>query len=241
MPRLGLHRLRQPRDPLARLPLQRRQQPRDGLDPMPPPRGLDERLRERLGKRFELRHDLLPILDLHAGLVPCQRLVLGLSQARREGEAPAEPRARGRVHLQSRLGRSLALPREADPKIKPWRATGPTPRHTAPRTAPAWPTPLQVSKTPEETIPHNVRLGEESRTVEVEVVRTESILFYVESSLPRTGCREFKYDSNSTCAASISSFFFRCFRDRSSSIKWSITTAVVQRSSCRAMGRPNCS
>lgn len=124
---------------------------------------------------------------------------------------------------------------------RPSRRPGPTLRHTAPRTAPAWPTPLQVSKTPEETIPHNVRLGEESRTVEVEVVRTESILFYAESSLPRTGCREFKYDSNSTCAASISSFFFRCFRDRSSSIKWSITTAVVQRSSCRAMGKPNCS
>ena len=34
-----------------------------------------------------------------------------------EGEAPAEPRARGHVDSRQRLGRSLALPREAYPPI----------------------------------------------------------------------------------------------------------------------------
>ena len=35
----------------------------------------------------------------------------------REGEAPAEPRAKGHVDVREGLGRSLALPREANPRI----------------------------------------------------------------------------------------------------------------------------
>ena len=40
------------------------------------------------------------------------------TQGTREGEAPAEPRARGHVNSHSRLGRSLALPKEANSESK---------------------------------------------------------------------------------------------------------------------------
>ena len=49
---------------------------------------------------------------------PRQGLEIGLSPACREGEAPAEPRAKGDVNSQSRLSKSLALPRVVDPNSK---------------------------------------------------------------------------------------------------------------------------
>ena len=52
-------------------------------------------------------------------LVPRQGLEFKLSHAYREGEAPAEPRAKDDVISRERLGRSLALPKGANPKIKP--------------------------------------------------------------------------------------------------------------------------